>query len=148
MASDLGTFNYNLTPIDLTDISLSNCLCFAQALTIALVKSLLVTVFSVGDTHFQALVLSLQPSLRALSQWSLLMLCLHQSSPFCYLVRLESPFLTEATFMMLMDNGEESTPLTLNLFLKPSVQSHSPVMKAKHMPPHQPSILYLELKKT
>ena len=50
MASDLGTFKYNSTLLHLTNMSLSDCLCSARALTIALVKSLLVTIFSIGDT--------------------------------------------------------------------------------------------------
>ena len=51
-------------------------------------------VFSVEDTSIWAF-LSQQPSLRALPQQSLLMLFLNQSQPSCYLVRLESLFLTD-----------------------------------------------------
>ena len=69
----------------------------SQVLTIALVKSHLVFVFSVEDTSIQASSLSWQPSLRAFFQWSFMTSVLYWPWPICTLVRWENLFLPQST---------------------------------------------------
>jgi len=79
-------------------------------LVIALAKSHLVLVFSVGDTPIWAHSLSWQPSLRAFSWHSFVMSFLYQSRPTCTLVGSENLFMTPPSYHLL-----PSTPTLVDL---------------------------------